>query len=95
MPSVWKGVTYNNKGEIINCLFCDINRGKEPATIINQNNKFVAFLTISPVTKNHLLISPLEHINNIYGLRGEKDALLVEEMIQVKRKNRLFVCLID
>lgn len=81
--SIWKGVTYDRNGKIISCLFCRICELKETARIIHSNEKFVAFLTIAPVTKYHLLISPREHISNIYGLRDEKDAHLIEEMIQV------------
>lgn len=81
--SVWKGVSYDSKGKIVNCLFCRICELKEPAKIVNSNDKFVAFLTIAPVTKLHVLISPREHISNIYGLRDEKDAQLVEEMVKV------------
>jgi diadenosine tetraphosphate (Ap4A) HIT family hydrolase len=55
----------------------------EPATIINSNDKFVAFVPLRAVTKSHLLISPREHITNYYSLRGDQDAELVEEMVKV------------
>lgn len=87
--SLWKGVTYDSKGKVISCLFCRICERIEPATIVNSNDKFVAFLTIAPVTNYHVLISPREHITNLYSLRGEKDAQLVEEMVKVTDDNYL------
>lgn len=81
--SIWKGVSYDSKGKIITCLFCRICELKEPANIIYSNEKYVAFLTIAPVTSLHILISPREHISNIYGLKDEKDANLIEEMVKV------------
>ena len=52
-----KGVTYDHNHHPIDCLFCRIQIGKEPGTILYQDEDFVAFKTISPATDAaHLLI---------------------------------------
>jgi diadenosine tetraphosphate (Ap4A) HIT family hydrolase len=91
--SLWKGVRYDSTGNIMSCLFCQICERTQPATIINSNDKFVAFLTIAPVTNLHVLISPRRHISNLHSLQGEKDATFVEEMMKVW--NLLQHCRVD
>lgn len=73
----------DSNGNIISCLFCQICERSQPATILQANEDFVAFLTIAPVTNLHVLISPRRHISNLHSLSGEKDASLVEEMMKV------------
>jgi diadenosine tetraphosphate (Ap4A) HIT family hydrolase len=81
--SVWKGVTYDSKGKVLSCLFCNICERIEPATIVHSNDKFVAFIPLRAVTSSHILVSPREHITNFYSLRGNQDAEMVEEMVKV------------
>jgi diadenosine tetraphosphate (Ap4A) HIT family hydrolase len=82
-----KGVQYDCNGTIISCLFCRICERTEPATIVAENNKFIAFKTIAPATNNHLLISPKHHIQNFNSLRSKSDAKLIEEMVEVSGTN--------
>lgn len=79
-----KGVTYDHNHHPIDCLFCRIQIGKEPGTILYQDEDFVAFKTISPATDAaHLLITPRDHIKNISSLSGPKDAMLVEKLVDI------------
>mmetsp|Transcript_22942 Transcript_22942/g.33544 ORF Transcript_22942/g.33544 Transcript_22942/m.33544 type:complete len:158 (+) Transcript_22942:133-606(+) len=82
-----KGVTYDATGKIVSCLFCRICDLKEPGTIVLSNDIFVAFKTIAPVTHNHILVSPREHIQNINSLAGPEGASLIEEMVEFGRKS--------
>lgn len=79
-----KGVTYHeHTGEVVSCIFCRITNKDEPATIVYEDQDFVAFKTIAPATANHLLICPRKHIQNLNTLSGPTDAKLVQSLIDV------------
>lgn len=78
-----KAVTYNAKHEPLDCLFCRIQQRLEPGVIVYEDNEFVVFKTIQPVTHTHLLVTPREHITNIDSLCGHEDANLIRKMIDI------------
>jgi histidine triad (HIT) family protein len=43
------------------CIFCDIIAGKAPASIIYDDDKAVALLTLEPINQGHLLVIPRTH----------------------------------
>ncbi len=43
------------------CVFCDIIRGSEPASIVYEDESVAAFMDIQPVNHGHLLVVPREH----------------------------------
>lgn len=45
-----------------NCIFCKIINGEIPCDKIYENNDFLAFLDIAPVSDGHLLIIPKKHV---------------------------------
>ncbi|MFH1608750.1 MAG: HIT domain-containing protein [Patescibacteria group bacterium] len=45
-----------------NCIFCKIINKEIPCHQIYENDKFLAFLDIKPVSDGHLLIIPKNHI---------------------------------
>ncbi|MFA6177812.1 MAG: HIT family protein [Candidatus Paceibacterota bacterium] len=45
-----------------NCIFCKIVKGEIPCTKIHENQDFLVFLDIQPVSDGHLLIIPKKHI---------------------------------
>jgi histidine triad (HIT) family protein len=52
------------------CIFCAIMAGKAPAEIIWSDDRFVAFLDISPITAGHVLLIPRAHVSSVYELEG-------------------------
>jgi diadenosine tetraphosphate (Ap4A) HIT family hydrolase len=76
-----KGVTMDRNGNILKCLFCDIIAGKEPASIVYENDEFISFHTIKPYTSCHLLVSPKAHVKSLNQLHGEKDAMMIQRMV--------------
>lgn len=44
-----------------NCIFCKIIRGEIPAKKIHEDERFIAFLDINPLTKGHTILIPKEH----------------------------------
>jgi histidine triad (HIT) family protein len=43
------------------CIFCKIVDGELPATIIDQDERTISFMDISPATRGHALVIPREH----------------------------------
>jgi len=47
------------------CIFCKIIRGEIPCDKVYENDKVLAFLDISPVSKGHTLVLPKKHYENL------------------------------
>lgn len=45
-----------------NCIFCKIIKKEIPCDIIYENERFLAFLDIKPVSDGHILIIPKDHV---------------------------------
>lgn len=45
-----------------NCIFCKIINKEIPANIIHEDENFLAFLDIEPVSDGHILIIPKTHV---------------------------------
>jgi histidine triad (HIT) family protein len=45
-----------------NCIFCKIIKGEIPCDKIYEDEKFLVFLDIKPVSEGHLLIIPKSHV---------------------------------
>lgn len=65
-----------------NCIFCKIINNQIPSAKIYENEKYLAFLDINPVSKGHSLIIPKNHIE---WMHEEKDADLAEIFILTKK----------
>ncbi|HEY2141221.1 MAG TPA: HIT family protein [Solirubrobacteraceae bacterium] len=55
------------------CIFCKILAGELPATIVDEDERTVAFMDISPATRGHALVIPRTHVEDL--LRIEVDDL--------------------
>lgn len=55
------------------CIFCKIINKEIPATIVYEDNEFLAFNDIKPIDKVHILIIPKQHIENL--ISAEKDGI--------------------
>lgn len=73
-----KGVVYSKEtGEIVDCLFCRIVRGESPTNQLwYADDRCAVFIPRGPVARLHLLVVPLEHIQNISTLNAEHRSLL-------------------
>jgi histidine triad (HIT) family protein len=47
------------------CLFCKIVAGELPSQRIDENQRTVAFMDISPATRGHALVVPRNHAANL------------------------------
>jgi len=55
-----------------NCIFCNIIQKKAPASIVYEDKKTIAFLSIQPINVGHTLVIPKKHYENIYEI-SEKE----------------------
>ena len=53
------------------CLFCKILAGELPATIVDEDERTVAFMDINPATRGHALVIPREHARDLGAIPAE------------------------
>lgn len=58
------------------CIFCKIVKKEAPASMVYEDEKVVAFLSIQPINVGHTLVVPKKHYENIYEIPEENIAYL-------------------
>jgi histidine triad (HIT) family protein len=53
------------------CLFCKIVAGEIPATIVDEDERTIAFMDINPATRGHALVIPREHSADLLTVERE------------------------
>src|SRR5687767_7598630 len=53
------------------CLFCGIVAGDIPSARVDEDERTVAFMDISPATRGHLLVVPREHAKDLSEIAPE------------------------
>ena len=53
------------------CIFCKIVAGELPSQKVDEDERTVAFMDISPATRGHLLVVPREHVRNLLEVQPE------------------------
>lgn len=48
------------------CIFCKIVKKELPTKIVFENDDFVAFNDVKPVSPTHILVIPKVHIKNLW-----------------------------
>src|SRR4051812_26981045 len=56
------------------CLFCAIARGEVPASFVLREERVCGFLDTRPVFKGHVLVIPVEHVDDFHTLAQEEMA---------------------
>ncbi len=73
------------------CIFCKIVAGELPATIVDEDERTICFMDISPATRGHALVIPREHSADL--LTVERDDLtavaLAAQRLAGRMKERL------
>ena len=54
-----------------NCIFCKIVNGSISASIIDQNNRAIAFLDAFPLSAGHTLIIPKSHYSKVQDMNKQ------------------------
>jgi histidine triad (HIT) family protein len=50
------------------CIFCKIVAGELPSTIIDEDERTLAFMDINPATRGHALVIPREHATDLLSV---------------------------
>jgi histidine triad (HIT) family protein len=53
------------------CIFCKIVAGELPATIVDEDERTIAFMDIAPATRGHALVIPRSHAPDILSVDSE------------------------
>lgn len=53
------------------CLFCKIVAGELPSTIIDEDERVIAFMDINPATRGHALVVPRNHAKDLLEIEPE------------------------
>jgi len=53
------------------CIFCKIVAGELPATIVDEDERTLAFMDISPATRGHALVIPRAHARDLHEIDRE------------------------
>src|ERR1700716_3676227 len=53
------------------CIFCKILAGELPATIVDEDERTIAFMDIAPATRGHALVIPRAHAADILSVETE------------------------
>ena len=74
-----------------NCIFCKLVAGELPATIVDEDERTVAFMDIAPATRGHALVVPREHAPDLLAIDGEDLAAvaLASQRLAGRIKRRL------
>lgn len=60
------------------CIFCKIVAGDSPATVVAETENVIAFKSIDPAAKAHILIVPKKHISSFTDLSKDDKNLFFE-----------------
>jgi histidine triad (HIT) family protein len=70
------------------CLFCKIIKGEVPSSKVYEDENFIAFLDINPVTPGHTLVVPKKHSYNVL----DADDGVMDQMGKMLKKVSQAVC---
>ena len=54
------------------CIFCKIVAGELPGTIIDEDERTIAFMDINPATRGHALVIPRKHARDLLEIEPEE-----------------------
>ena len=54
-----------------NCIFCQIVAGELPSTIVDEDERTIAFMDIAPATRGHALVIPRAHSADLLAVDRE------------------------
>ena len=73
------------------CIFCRILAGKLPAQFVDEDERTVAFMDISPATRGHALVIPRRHSRDLLEIESEdlSATILAAQRLARKMHDRL------
>jgi histidine triad (HIT) family protein len=73
------------------CIFCKILAGEIPATIVDEDERTIAFMDIAPATRGHALVIPRAHSADLLSVEPEdlRAVALAAQRLTARAKARL------
>jgi histidine triad (HIT) family protein len=73
------------------CIFCKIIAGELRSSVVDEDERTVAFLDIAPATRGHALVVPRTHVADLLGAsREDLHAVIVaSQRLAARMKERL------
>ncbi len=73
------------------CIFCKIVAGELPATIVDEDERTIAFMDINPATRGHALVVPRHHAPDLLSIDAEELAAVAgaAQRLASRAKERL------
>jgi len=65
------------------CLFCQIVKQEIPATVVWEDQEFLAFKDIHPKAPTHVLLIPRKHVESLVHATPADEAMLGKLMLHV------------
>ncbi len=53
------------------CIFCKILDGRLPSTVVDEDERTIAFMDINPATRGHALVIPRSHSRDLLAVDAE------------------------
>jgi histidine triad (HIT) family protein len=73
------------------CIFCKILARELPATIVDEDERTIAFMDINPATRGHALVATRNHVRDLLEIDGDDLAatLLTAQRLARRMTERL------
>ena len=73
------------------CIFCKILAGDVPATIVDEDERTIAFMDIAPATRGHALVIPRVHTADLLSVASEdlQAVFLASQRLARRARHRL------
>lgn len=74
-----------------NCIFCKIVVGEMSATIVDEDERTIAFMDINPATRGHALVIPRAHSADLLSVDREDlgATMLASQRLAARMRERL------
>jgi histidine triad (HIT) family protein len=73
------------------CIFCKILAGELPGTIVDEDERTIAFMDIAPATRGHALVIPRVHTPDLLSVDPEdlRAVAVASQRLAARAKQRL------
>lgn len=68
------------------CIFCKIIAGEVPSQKVDEDERTIAFMDISPATRGHVLVVPRRHARDLLAVEREDLEATVATVQRVARR---------
>ena len=65
------------------CVFCQVVRGEQPAHVVLEDDRTVAFLDLRPAARGHTLVVTREHLEHLWEADADSAAAVMRTAHEV------------